>query len=157
MTETLQSRLAPGAGSGIYRLKGRPAAGTLAALAAAAGWAFLHVDAAEVQDKAGFLAAAARDLSFPDWAGRNWDAFEELVNDLSWLPAAQGRLLLVDGLSRFAAHEARDVRTALAILDSAVAHRRAGADAPLVIVVRGGGRAAGHLPALAVEPPASDG
>lgn len=39
------------------------------------------LDTRGVTDKAGFLAAAARDLQFPDYFGNNWDAFEECVRD----------------------------------------------------------------------------
>jgi RNAse (barnase) inhibitor barstar len=39
------------------------------------------LDTRQARDKASFLEAAARDLGFPDYFGRNWDAFEECLRD----------------------------------------------------------------------------
>ncbi|MBI0377115.1 barstar family protein [Streptomyces sp. DASNCL29] len=44
----------------------------------------LHLRLDGVTDKDGFLARCARDLRFPDWYGRNWDALADCVTDLSW-------------------------------------------------------------------------
>lgn len=37
--------------------------------------------------KAALLADLARALKFPSYFGHNWDALDELLRDLSWLPA----------------------------------------------------------------------
>lgn len=151
MTENLAVHLAAGATSGLFRLEGRTSAKTLARLADAAGWQFLHLDAGQVTHKAGFLSAAAETLQFPRWAGRNWDAFEELVNDLAWLPLAPGYLVLLDRLGKFSAGEPSNMRTALEILETAAANRADG-QPPLVVLVRGGRAAAKHLAGLTVGP-----
>ena len=39
-----------------------------------------------LRSKEKLLAILAQRLKFPPWAGRNWDALEELLRDLSWLP-----------------------------------------------------------------------
>ena len=65
-----------------------------------------------------FLLAAGQALAFPGYYGRNWDAFEEMVNDLSWLPAA-GYVILYDYVYRFAAAQPEAWQVALAILQSA--------------------------------------
>jgi len=42
---------------------------------------------AGIRSKRKLLAILARRLRFPRYFGWNWDALEELLNDLSWLPA----------------------------------------------------------------------
>jgi hypothetical protein len=44
------------------------------------------VDGAQAADEPGLLAAVARALDFPDYFGGNWDALDECLADLSWLP-----------------------------------------------------------------------
>lgn len=38
-------------------------------------------------DKGALLAWYANQLQFPDYFSNNWDAYEEYLNDLSWLDA----------------------------------------------------------------------
>jgi hypothetical protein len=76
-------------------------------------------------DKPGLLAAFATAARFPSWVGRNWDALDDALRDLSWLPAGdvlvvvddpEGRLDpaaaatladILDGASRFWARRRR--------------------------------------------------
>ena len=44
--------------------------------------------------KAGLLDEFSRVFSFPDYFGHNWDALEECLADLDWVPA-KGYLVLV--------------------------------------------------------------
>ena len=150
MTENLKSRLAPGAGSGLYRLDGQAGAKAVARVAEAAGWAFFQVDGSKVDRKSEFLAAAGKALGFPKWAGHNWDTFEELVTDLSWLPPAPGYLLLFDRLGAFSSQQPEQLATALDILAAAVATRQRAGSPPLTVLVRGAGQAARRLPAIDV-------
>lgn len=50
------------------------------------------LDTRDATDKAAFLAAAARDLAFPEYFGGNWDAFEECVREFA---AARAPVLVV--------------------------------------------------------------
>lgn len=151
MTESLQGRLAHGAESGVYRLSGRAGSRGIADAAKAAGWQFHQVDASASPDKAGLLAAAAEALHFPGWAGHNWDAFEELVSDLSWLPAAPGHVLLIDRLGPLAGAEPEELRTLLDVLETAAANRRDLHELPLIVLLRGAGQAARRFEALTAK------
>ena len=48
---------------------------------------------AGIRSKQKLLAIVAERLDFPAWVGRNWDAFEEALRDLSWL--APGTVTIV--------------------------------------------------------------
>jgi len=47
-----------------------------------------------IRSKEKLLAILAQGLRFPRYFGWNWDALEELLNDLSWLPA--GRQIVIE-------------------------------------------------------------
>jgi hypothetical protein len=44
------------------------------------------------------IQAIASALAFPDWFGRNWDALEDSLADLSWRKA-KGHVLLLEGVA----------------------------------------------------------
>ena len=148
MTVTLQSSLAAGARSGLYRLAGRTSAKAVRAVTEAAGWQFLHLDAIDVDEKAEFLAGAAETLRFPKWAGHNWDAFEELVNDLSWLPPRRATWCCSTGWAASARRQPGELAVALDVLQSAMANRQRAGETPMIILVRGAGPAAEDLPTM---------
>lgn len=56
-------------------------------------------------------------LQFPWYFGENWDAFEECINDLSWLPA-RGYVVAVTHADRLL-RDADDFATLMQILDDA--------------------------------------
>jgi RNAse (barnase) inhibitor barstar len=70
----MMERLTPSR-SGVYRV------------ARAGGLGKLALATIRFQDKENLLRAIAAALRFPDWFGRNWDALEDCLTDLSWLPA----------------------------------------------------------------------
>ena len=73
----------------------------------------------KIGDKDAYLGAASEAMGFPDYFGHNWDAFEECVRDLGWVPAA-GYVLLYDHFDRFASADPSSWKMAHDILDSAV-------------------------------------
>jgi hypothetical protein len=84
----LQQRLMDPARSGVYRVT-RPDA--LLDAAAGGGLAVARIDLRQP-----VFEAFARALAFPDWFGRNWDALEDCLTDLSWREAA-GQVVILEG------------------------------------------------------------
>ena len=85
-------------------------------------------------------------MRFPSYSGNNWDAFEESLNDLSWAPA-QGYLVVFDGAGGFARLQPDEFAVAVEILRES-ARRWDALGIPLVVLLRGAGRAAGDVPRL---------
>jgi len=54
-----------------------------------------------VRTKSQFLGLIGRSLSFPSWYGRNWDALEDCLTDLSWIEQS-GLAVQVEGFSTYA-------------------------------------------------------
>ncbi|HXJ77877.1 MAG TPA: barstar family protein [Candidatus Methylomirabilis sp.] len=124
------------------------------ALAMPPGFAVRSIDGRRCRSKPGLLSEFARALEFPADSGRNWDAFEELLADLEWLPA-KGYLLIVTEADQLLAEHPDDYGTFIEVVN-AVAQEWATAPVPvpfhLCLVVtreRAGARAdwrAPHLP-----------
>ncbi len=72
---------------------------------------------ADIGSKAALLDELAQRLRFPDYFGTNWDALEECIRDLSWLPAGPVVLRHTD---MPLADDAANLRTYLSILGDAV-------------------------------------
>ena len=60
------------------------------------GFALKVIKGAKCQTITGLLTECARALNFPDYFGHNWDALEECLADLEWLPAKGYILLITD-------------------------------------------------------------
>ncbi len=119
---------------GVYRLAGRGRPDSLLATVAEWGWRPFYIDGKMIVDKRTFLAAAGQSMAFPDYAGTNWDAFEELIQDLAWLPAP-GYVLLYDHVHRFAGAVPGQWQIALDIFQRAVATWQA-QDVPFYVLLR---------------------
>ena len=117
--------------AGVLRGRSVPATATIERLASDYGWTLREVDLRGVEDKAGFIEAWAVGLAFPAWHGKNWDAFEELLHDLSWLGTPAGCIVVARGMLKGDS----DVDFGMAIVEEAVGRRRAGEIGLIVIVV----------------------
>jgi RNAse (barnase) inhibitor barstar len=60
----------------------------------------------------------ARALAFPDYFGHNWDALEECLADLEWLPA-KGYILLIHNAEAVLSEDEEEYETLLEILSDA--------------------------------------
>ncbi|MDD9376759.1 barstar family protein [Streptomyces sp. ZAF1911] len=102
----------------------RPLAPALEA-AEAAGWATVRLDLDGVRSKAELMRRCGAALEVPEYFGGNWDALADALRDLSWLPAAPGRLLVVSSWRGYAQARAADWETLREVLEEAVDFWRA--------------------------------
>jgi RNAse (barnase) inhibitor barstar len=128
----------------LYVTRSRAQVKTIAGVAERHGWRCFHLAGSNVTTKATFLRRCAQLMDFPAYFGSNWDAFEECLHDLTWLPA-RGYLLLYEDVAAFARHNPAEWATAYDILDDAVAHWRKTAT-PFVVLFR---KTDGLLPEVA--------
>jgi RNAse (barnase) inhibitor barstar len=120
---------------GIYRIRSKAQPETLATEFAAEGWRCFTLDAATWSDKAALLAAFQVAFALPAYFGHNWDALEEVLNDLAWAPAA-GYVILIDHVAAFAADHPAEWETLFSILTEVTANW-AKTDTPLYVLLRG--------------------
>ena len=82
------------------------------------GFALKVIKGAKCQTITGLLTECARALDFPDYFGHNWDALEECLADLEWLPA-KGYILLITDAECVLPNNEEDYETFLEILRDA--------------------------------------
>ena len=92
----------------------------LCAAAGERGYSCAQADLAGCIEKDEFLARVAEALEFPDWFGRNWDAFFDCLADLSWLPAG-GHVLVLLNAAEMREHAPETLDTATLIMRDAAA------------------------------------
>lgn len=76
------------------------------------------IQGVKCQTTAGLLTEHARALDFPDYFGHNWDALEECLTDLEWLPA-KGYILLITDAGCVLPDDEEEYETFLEILRDA--------------------------------------
>lgn len=125
--------------SGVYRVKAdREDLAHLEAITRRARLALHRVTLPSAAQKPEILEALARELRFPDWFGQNWDALQDTLCDLSWLPESRGIVLVIDGVD--ATRAAPGVlETFIDVLRSAAQHWER-AKRPFLVLVAGQGR-----------------
>jgi RNAse (barnase) inhibitor barstar len=74
----------------------REPAAALAGVASSKGYAVYRIDLSGIAGKAALMDRLQLALQFPEWFGRNWDALEDCLTDMSWRDEV-GHVLLVDG------------------------------------------------------------
>ncbi len=128
----------------VYRLMSRAAVETVAERVEANGWRCFALNGDTINNKSSFLAACASALHFPDYFGRNWDAFEECLNDLSWV-TAKGYVVLYDNAENFARNAPEEWDVAFDILGDAVGNWQKNGT-PFVVLMRKTGNFVRGLP-----------
>ncbi len=85
----------------------------------------LAADLGRVRNKKAALGVIAAAFTVPDDFGGNWDALNDALQDLSWLPARpNGIVLLLSGTASFSAAAPEDFALLLEILGAAAAYWR---------------------------------
>ena len=64
------------------------------------GFQRFEVDGAPVRSGEALLGAVDATMKFPSYFGGNWDALDECLRDLDWLPPAAGYVLVVRNAGR---------------------------------------------------------
>ena len=85
-----------GPGSGIYLLS---AAEDRPPMESRAGRCVCFVDGKKCATTQTLFSEFAGQLSFPSYFGRNWDAFDECMSDLHWLPCQSHLIIILDAAS----------------------------------------------------------
>jgi len=133
---------------GVYRFTARAQPDPILATITDWGWYAGYINGRDVEDKQAFLNAAGQALAFPPYYGRNWDAFEEMVRDLSWIKAA-GYVILYDEVYRFPAYHEDEWQIALSIFKDACKHWHQ-EGVPFYVLLRHNRRWNRELPKLAL-------
>src|SRR5262249_50330101 len=84
-------------------------------LALPQGFVTRTIDGRHARTTGEFWSESAGALEFPAGSGRNWDAFEEMLADLEWLPA-QGYLLIVSHADQLLTEHSEDYDTFIEIV-----------------------------------------
>jgi hypothetical protein len=92
MSKLLQ-RLSDASKSGVYKSS---RSDEILAATHGSGLRVTSIGLAGAKDRDAILARIAKALAFPAWFGGNWDALEDCLGDLAWIPAG-GHVLLIDG------------------------------------------------------------
>ena len=82
------------------------------------GFALCVVKGRKCKTSAGVFNEFARALKFPDYFGHNWDALEECLADLEWLPA-KGYIVLITDARSVIPDDDEEYETLLEILNDA--------------------------------------
>lgn len=83
-----------------------------------AGFALRTIHGKHCGTSSGLFREFAQVLDFPDYFGHNWDALEECLADLEWLPA-KGYVLLITDAEAVIPQDEEEYETFLEILDDA--------------------------------------
>jgi RNAse (barnase) inhibitor barstar len=86
--------------------------------AKAAGLSVFRIDLKRLASKAGLLGHAAKALKFPKWFGKNWDALNDCLTDLSWLNG-NGWVIIFENSKDFAGRKPQVFHSAVAVFQAA--------------------------------------
>jgi RNAse (barnase) inhibitor barstar len=110
--------------SGVRQIAADP--NDIEQLAKAVGLVVVRIALARLGSKTGLLRRAARALRFPEWFGKNWDALNDCLTDLSWLDG-KGWVIIFENAKGFAERRPEVFENAVEVFQAASDYwRRAG-------------------------------
>jgi RNAse (barnase) inhibitor barstar len=115
---TMSAILAKHAASGLYALQGPLVLTSIEQLAKEHDLAFFVLDGARAGSKKEFLDHVTGVFGFPDFFGKNWDAFADCLTDMSWVDR-NGFLIVYSDFRQFAGHSPEDFDTVIEIFKEA--------------------------------------
>jgi RNAse (barnase) inhibitor barstar len=89
----------------------------LTSLANESEYKLFHLNGLHIRTKDELLKSLAYSMEFPNYFGHNWDALEECLTDLEWLPA-KGYILLFSHPKNFINNSSADFDTFIEIVTS---------------------------------------
>lgn len=122
--------------SGIYHFDSAARISFLEQEADKADWRLYVLDGKKISDKKTFLAAIAQSMNFPDYFGKNWDALNDCLTDMSWAEPGKGYIVLFQAPERMYKKSPQDLAVALDIFKSAIEFWR-GSNIPYYVLLRG--------------------
>lgn len=102
-----------------------------------AGWRVFWLDARGVRDKRALLERCAEEFALPSYFGHNWDALQDCLRDLAWVPAVAGYLVVYDHWRGPAEADPETHRTLMEIFEAAVRFWR-GTPTPMAVLLLDG-------------------
>lgn len=102
-----------------------------------AGWRVFWLDGSGICDKRSLLDRCAEEFALPSYFGRNWDALQDCLKDLSWVPASRGYLVVYDHWGELADADPASHRTLVDIFETAVTFWR-GTSTPMAVLLLDG-------------------
>jgi RNAse (barnase) inhibitor barstar len=130
--ELLTGRLEPGVHE--WRADRREAARG-ATEAERAGRRVFWLDGSGVRDKPTLMDRCAEEFAVPSYFGRNWDALQDCLKDLSWVPATRGYLVVYDHWQELAAADPASYGVLLEVFEAAVVFWR-DSQTPFAVLLR---------------------
>ena len=123
--------------SGVFWLKTHAKVAELSKLAHAKKLAFFHLEGQKIEKKEQFLNHAAVAMSFPNDAGKNWDAFYDCLTDMEWLADDKnnaGYAIYFDHTDGFADHHESQLETVIELFQDAVDYWKAEGKSMVVLL-----------------------
>lgn len=122
---------------GVYEFPSGASVKFLKSEAKRANFNFYYLNGSKIRDKQSFLEKIAQAMSFPAYFGKNWDALNDVLTDMSWAQPG-GIIILFQAPEHFMRAAPKDWEIALDIFKSAAEFWQR-QNIPFYVLLRGRG------------------